>query len=573
MKKVISILIATIISSIALSQSVYTLAVDIKYDSIFSLDGRFYAVKQSGKWGVVKDRQEIIPCIYQGIDALGDGVISIINNDKIGFVDTLGNLLLEPTYVIEKTVYREDKSQINVYDNGACLVEVEGDYKLIDKQNKEIIPQDYEIVSRIGDAVAVKKDGKFGIFNSKGKVLLYPQYLDISILIESKIYSFKQMTTSGIPLCGLINHKGEIICPAIYADFGLYNGKDSTYIKAYTEEGQQALLDENGKVILPASYQVCVPTKLPKYFHISQNLEQGIIGRDSVIYVPTTYERIEIMVTNDTFFLAYKENRTFIYNTHQTKIAEIEGNILDIVSNKNGETYFVIEHNFSYGIQNTKGEWVINPIYDEILTIISDNICFRKGEKWGVVNINNQTIIDFKYKEAKISPSKKFFVLYKGKKDSKLINDKGEILTFPKTESIMLTNNYIEYREKKERQKVYADGSKQPEHIQIVKASSNGILTAKTKQGWTFLTAEDYKPLTDKYYQSASTFYKGEALVYQDNQLKVINNKFQEIGVLIPEPIDNIELQLNYIGLSSYMEANYYIIKSKKKYGVINIKQ
>ena len=573
MKKVISILIAIIISNISLAQSVYTLAVDIKYDSIFSLDGRFYAVKQSGKWGVVKDRQEVIPCIYQGIDALGDGVISVINNDKIGFVDTLGNTLIEPSYVIEKTVYREDKSQINVFDNGACLVEVEGEYKLIDKQNKELIPQDYEIVSRIGDAVAIQKDGKFGICNSKGKIIIYPQYLDISVLVEGKVYSFKQITNSGMPMFGLINGKGEIICPAFYADFGIYNGKDATYIKAYTEEGQQALLDENGNVVLPASYQVCLPTKLPNYFSISQNLEQGIIGRDSVIYVPTMYERIEIMATNDTFFLAYKENRTFIYNTHQQQIAEIEGNILDIVSNQKGEVYLVIESHFSYGIQNTKGEWVIEPIYDEILSIISDNICFRKGEKWGVININNQTVIDFKYKEAKLSPSKRFFVLYKGKKDSKLINDKGEILTFPETESIMLTNNYIEYREKKERRRVYADGNKQPENILIVKTSSNGMLTVKTKQGWTYLSADNYTPLTDKYYQSASTFFADEALVYQNNQLKIINNKFQEIGVLISEPIDNIDMQLNYIGLSSYMGADYYIIKNKNKYGVINIKQ
>ncbi len=573
MKKIISILIAIIISNITLAQSVYTLAVDIKYDSVFSLDGRYYAVKQSGKWGVVKDRQEILPCIYQGIDALGDGVISVINNDKIGFVDTLGNTLIEPTYVIEKQTYREDKSQINLFDNGASLVEVEGEYKLINKQNKQLIPQEYEIISRIGDAISIKKDGKYGISNSKGEIIIYPQYLDISVLVEGKVYSFKQISTSGMPVFGLINGKGEIICPAIYADFGIYNGKEATYIKAYTEEGQQALLNEEGKLVLPASYQVCLPTKLPNYYHISQNLEQGIIRSDSVICVPPSYERIEMMVTNDTFFLAYKENRTIIYNTKQEKLAEIEGNILDIVSNKKGETYFVIENFFSYGIQNSKGQWLIEPIYDEILSIISDNICFRKGEKWGVVNINNQPVIDFNYKEAKISPSKKYFVLYDGKKDSKLLNDKGEIFTFTKVESIMLANDYVEFKEKKIKRRLYSTGNYQPENLLTVKKSNNGILTVKTQQGWTFVEETTNKPLTDKHYQIASIFYKDIALVYQDNQLKMLNNKMQEIGVLISEPIDNIEMQLNYISLASHMGVEYYIIKNKNKYGVINIKQ
>ncbi len=573
MKKIISILIAIIISNITLAQSVYTLAVDIKYDSVFSLDGRYYAVKQSGKWGVVKDRQEILPCIYQGIDALGDGVISVINNDKIGFVDTLGNTLIEPTYVIEKQTYREDKSQINLFDNGASLVEVEGEYKLINKQNKQLIPQEYEIISRIGDAISIKKDGKYGISNSKGEIIIYPQYLDISVLVEGKVYSFKQISTSGMPVFGLINGKGEIICPAIYADFGIYNGKEATYIKAYTEEGQQALLNEEGKLVLPASYQVCLPTKLPNYYHISQNLEQGIIRSDSVICVPPSYERIEMMVTNDTFFLAYKENRTIIYNTKQEKLAEIEGNILDIVSNKKGETYFVIENFFSYGIQNSKGQWLIEPIYDEILSIISDNICFRKGNTWGVVNINNQTIIDFKYKEAKLSPSKKYFVLYDGKKDSKLLNDKGEIFTFPKVESIMLAADYVEFKDKKIRKRLYSTGKYKPEEMLNIKKSANGILTVKTTQGWSFVSEETNKPLTDKYYKAAGIFHKDIILVLDNNQIKMLNNKMQEEGVLISEAIDNTELQLNYIGLAAYMGANHYIIKSKNKYGVINIKQ
>ena len=139
MKKIITILIAFCFFNIVSAQSHYSLSVDINYDSIFSLDGKFFAVKQNGKWGVVKDQKEIIPCQFEGIDALGDGVISYINNNKIGFADTLGNILLEATYPIEKQSYREDFSQINVFDNGAALVEVEGRYQLIDKQNKQII--------------------------------------------------------------------------------------------------------------------------------------------------------------------------------------------------------------------------------------------------------------------------------------------------------------------------------------------------------------------------------------------------------------------------------------------------
>lgn len=573
MKKIITILIAFCFFNIVSAQSHYSLSVDINYDSIFSLDGKFFAVKQNGKWGVVKDQKEIIPCQFEGIDALGDGVISYINNNKIGFADTLGNILLEATYPIEKQSYREDFSQINVFDNGAALVEVEGRYQLIDKQNKQIIPQEYEICSRIGDAVAIKKNGKYGIANSKGKILLYPQYLDIAVLIEGKLYSYKTINTSGFPMFGLINGKGEIISGAIYADFGIYNGKKETYLKAYTEQGGQALLDDNGKIIIPPIYQVILPTILPKYFAITQNLEEGIIGKDSVIYVPPAYERVEIKITNDTFFLAHKENKTFIYDDNQNHIATIEGTILDIANNKNGQVYFVIEKNFSYGIQNAEGKWIIEPIYDEILSIVSDNICFRKKDKWGVVNMKNEVIVPFQYKEAKPSPSKKFFVLYDGKKDSKLLNTEGEIISFAKTESIMITNNYIEYKEKKQRQRVYATTGDKPSGFLSIKGSSNGIAVAKTPEGFSYYNEKDFKPLTNTFYQGASIFFNGQALVYKDNKLKVIDNNFHEKAVLLEGEIDNLEMQLNNIGLRAFMGADYYIIKNKKKYGVITIKQ
>ncbi len=573
MKKIISILITVFFCNIVVSQSIYSLSVDISYDSIFSLDGKFFAVKQDGKWGVVKDRKQIIDCKYQGIDALGDGVISYIDNNKIGFIDTLGNILIEANYPIEKQSDREDKSQINVFDNGAALVEVNGVYQLIDKQNRQIIPQEYEIISRIGDAVAIKKNGKYGIANSKGKILLYPQYLDISILIESKLYSYKQITSSGIPSFGLINGKGEIISPAIYADFGLYIGKEATYVKAYTEQGGQALLDENGKTIVPPIYQVILPTILPQYFAITQNLEQGIIGKDSVIYVPPAYERVEIKVTNDTFFLAHKENKTFIYDNSQNQLATIEGTILDIAKNKNGEVYFVIEKNFSYGIQNSEGKWIIEPIYDEILSIVADNICFRKKDKWGVVNMKHEIVVPFQYKEAKPSPTNKFFVLYDGKKNSKLLNDKGEIITFGETESIMITTNYIEYKEKKTRKRIYAQGNTMPPQFISIGGASNGVVVGKTSEGYSFYTEKDFKPLTNTFYQSAGIFFNNQALVYKDNQLKVIDNKFQEQSVLITGPIDNLEIHISNIVLRAFTGAEYYIIKNKNKYGVINIKQ
>ncbi len=573
MRKILSVLIAVLFSNIAFSQSVFNLCVEINYDSIFSLDGKFFAVKQNGKWGVVKDKKQIVPCQYDGIDALGDGVISFISNNKIGFVDTLGKVLIEPIYPVEKQTYREDKSQINIFDNGACLVEVDGRYQLINKQNQQIISQEYEITSRIGDAVAIKKDGKFGIANSKGKILLYPQYLDISVLIESKLYSYKQITTSGMPMFGLINGKGEIISPATYADFGVYNGKEATYVKAYTEQGGQALMNDEGKIIVPPIYQVILPTVLPDYFAITQNLEQGIIGKDSVIYVPPAYERVEIRITNDTFFLAHKENKTFIYDDEQNLLSAIEGTILDIANNQKGEVYFVIEKNFSYGIQDAEGKWLIEPIYDEIISIVADKICFRKKDKWGVVDMNNNIVIPFAYKEAKPSPSKKFFVLYDGKKDSKLLNSKGEIVTFGETESIMITNNYIEYKEKKVRKRVYAEKNETPQQFLSIKGTSNGIVVAKTTEGWSFYSEKDFKPLTNKFYKYASIFFKDQAVVYQDNQLKVIDNNFAEQTVLMTGEVDNIEMQLNTLGLRAFMGAEYFIIKNKNKYGVINIKQ
>ena len=121
-KNIFAVLLCLMIATGASAQEYLKWSVEIKYDSVQSLDGKYFAVKDNGKWGVVKDGKSILPCRYDYIDALGDDVITFVQDGKAGFADTEGNILIEASYPANVDIQTEDKTQLNLFDQGSCIV-------------------------------------------------------------------------------------------------------------------------------------------------------------------------------------------------------------------------------------------------------------------------------------------------------------------------------------------------------------------------------------------------------------------------------------------------------------------
>ena len=242
---------------------IVNLSVAIKYDSVQSLDGKYFAVKSNGKWGVVKDNKQILACEYDYIDALGDDVITFVQNGKAGFADVEGRILAAASYPLELETYTEDKTQLNLFDNGSCVVVENGRLKLINKENQALLGDSLEIISRIGEAVIVKKNALYGMCNSKGEMTVEAQYQALETLVAGKLYAYQIYGNDGIPVYGLLNAEGKYKSKPQFVDFLTFKTKKDIFIKAYTTGGSQALFSENGDLLVQPLYQVIEPTNYP----------------------------------------------------------------------------------------------------------------------------------------------------------------------------------------------------------------------------------------------------------------------------------------------------------------------
>jgi hypothetical protein len=145
--------------------------------SCFRSDG-FYVYPE----GLINKRGEIIlPCEYDNIGDLHEDLRAICKENKVGFCDTNGKIVIPLTY-------RNESQSLPEFSEGlACVMldESDGDYIFIDKQGKKAI--DIEIdpwggaavyyLPRFKQGLAVgQKNNKFGFIDKQGKWIIKPQY-------------------------------------------------------------------------------------------------------------------------------------------------------------------------------------------------------------------------------------------------------------------------------------------------------------------------------------------------------------------------------------------------------------
>ncbi|MEE1097266.1 MAG: WG repeat-containing protein [Bacteroidales bacterium] len=564
MRKLISLFCFLLLSNVIFAQNIISLNVDILYDSVSSLDGRYFAVKSNGKWGVVKDNKLILPCEYDYIDALGDDVISFVNGDRVGFADVNGKILFPETYPAVVESDSEEKTQFNLYDKGSCIVSDNGRLKLIDKNNKSLLGDSLTIVSRVGDAVVIKQNGLYGMVNSKGVLTVPPKYLSLETLVPGKLYSYQVHNDYGMPGFGLLDGNGELRTSPIYDDFRTFKTAESIFVKAYDSMGKQALFSTEGEIVMQSLYQIAEPSKFKGLYNIGENLKKGVIGADYVVRVFPKYDDVRIVEKQDTFYIASLGLESFVLKGKNKTIFKTDGLILDIIPLNQDSIAFVVEQDLSYGLCTQDGKWLIEPIYDEVIGFVGENLCVRKANKWGAVDLNGNVVVDFKYEKAKVSSNGKIVAFYDYKKGSKLLNEESQIIDFPSSDNLLVYGDYVEYKVGKKKERLYSDGRKIPAMFLAIGTESGGVLCAKTNKGWSYFDSKTFSALTEKTFDAAACFVNGIAFVAKDGKILVLGSDYSVKQSL--EMPNGVNLSLAVSALTIFRSAG------KKSCSVVNNK-
>ncbi len=287
----------------------------------------------------------------------------VYTNEKWGVIDQTGKIIIEPTFS-EMITIPSSKTDLFI-----CMYDI--DYtnntyktKVLDSKNQEKFTE-YESVEAIEnvdknnilwyekDVLKVKKDGKYGLIDYKGNVILNIEYDNIYALqgVENSLIIKKNENI------GLCDNKGEIIIPTEYKK-----------IEAINDDYK------NGYIV------------------VNNDNKYGVIDFTKTVIFEPQYQEIKGLTSNDIYIV--KENNVLKAINKKQEVL-LQDKFQD-VKQINGDNIVFINNN-KYGVINTNGEIKVKAEYDNLEYAFGEYYIAKKSDKYGIIDLNGNICVPFEY--------------------------------------------------------------------------------------------------------------------------------------------------------------------------------
>lgn len=380
--------------------------------------------KDNDKFGLISvDGKKITNAIYENIETLEykDGMLKIKKDDKYGVINISGNEIIKPEYnsIIADGYYDQNSK----YEKAGYIINIRTDegyrYGYINCKGKQTLDTMYTNIKRLTDIkddsnvyLITYKNGQAGLLKN-GQTIIQNEYEDIEYDSTSQMLSLQKNAKQG-----LYDLSGNMVLPIQYEELtfagkyinakkdnkllvfdlaGVLQNDDSYKNVISVDDGKYSIttnrsnyygvIDSNKAVVIENKYSY-IEYAFDNYFIVSQNGKSGVINTNSNVAIPIEKNVVQnIKGTNIIQTLDSKTNVSEIYNKKMEKISTqkdahiyIEDKYIEIISADNIE-YFDFDGNKKEANQ------------------IFDNEVFAKEQngKWGYVDKNGNTVLDFKY--------------------------------------------------------------------------------------------------------------------------------------------------------------------------------
>lgn len=290
----------------------------------------------------------------------------------------------------------EEKNPLHIYadvssfQNGLAIASKyteDGEYKygVVDEEGVVYIPVNYDEISLFKEGnnyrdnvYKCQRNGKLGLVNAQDITLLQCEYSSIKHSGEY-VYLIKNGKNGYAELKGTDEVKSLI--PCIYDKLESYS-KDAPMRATYN--GKEGMIDGNNKIIIPFEY-----SNIGKFYNVGaynmawveQDGKYGIYNIDGTVIQPWDIEKAYVMNENSgTTYLTFDD-----FPDSSTPYIHIVVNGMTGVLS--GNTY----------------KTVIPCKYGYISPVINERAFYKANNKWGIMDIQNNSIQDAIYDKIKIN--------------------------------------------------------------------------------------------------------------------------------------------------------------------------
>ena len=276
-----------------------TLVVPLKYDRICEFSEGLAAVYESTP--------------YQEELAGTNGFMVTMYDDKIGFIDKTGNLVIPMIYEqIHSTTMIEDDGSTGTghikspgFSEGLLTVKKDGKWGVIDKQGNTAIPfkYDYPVIGSFHDGLAsFSSGGKSGFINSSGEVVIPPQYNRVDDFTEGYaiVANNNPASQDGDRLYGVVDTQGNLIVPIQYGYISRFREGMACVSDKPFGRGNYGFVNTSGNLIVPIQYTkaysfsdglAVVAVKDERFTEPTIQNRYGYIDKQGNVVIPLEYSR------------------------------------------------------------------------------------------------------------------------------------------------------------------------------------------------------------------------------------------------------------------------------------------
>lgn len=289
----------------------------------------------------------------------------VYTNDKWGVIDSKGNTIIAPEYD-EYIVIPDSTKPIFICTYDVNYEKNTYKTKVLNEKKEEIITgydsieafENYDENNNLWyekDILKVCKDGKYGVTDFNGKIIVECEYDSLEAL----------------------------------------KGVDNVLLTK--KNGKYGIIDNVGTVIIDNKYNAIEPISNryeDGYIVKDDKGKYGVISYSKSVVLENKFDDIKNVYGNGKYYIVKQDNSWKIVDTDGKEY--LKGKYDDIVSINNENA--IVKNKNKYGVVSiTDGKNILNTNYDDIVYGAGDNYIVSQNSKYGIMNTNGNKLIDFKY--------------------------------------------------------------------------------------------------------------------------------------------------------------------------------